>query len=223
MIQSSMVNIASNWLQLLHHRFRLDYWRCPTVHGKFRRRAGYIYPAAIPAASHFIVVDGTVLHLKCRSLDYSHPAAFTPEGFIVGDVPIVHGKLRLHADYSYPASVDLVAGDLRAGVHHQRPLSPIEGRLIEEIKADKLERELEKCLLLDGRDRESIKHILADNGQVFDIDPQGYIRLTDDRSVQNLELLVELLVKSGQTPAMVHVITEDLESYFLRKISTKKE
>lgn len=98
-----------------------------------------------------------------------------------------------------------------------------EGQLIEEIKADKLEHELGKCLLLDGRDRESIKHILAANGHKFEADPQGYIRLTDEHSVQNPELLVELLVKSGKPPTMLNPITEDLEAYFLRKISENKE
>ena len=98
-----------------------------------------------------------------------------------------------------------------------------EGKLIEEIKADKLEQDLEKYLLLDGKDKEAIKNILADNGYKFEIDPQDHIKLADDRSVQNPELLSELLVKSGQPPTMVNVITEDLESYFLRKISVKEE
>ena len=98
-----------------------------------------------------------------------------------------------------------------------------EGRLIEEIKADKLEQALEKSLLLDGKDRTALKHILAEKGYAFETDPHGYIRLTDERSVQNPELLVELLVKSGQPPAMVNVITEDLETYFLRRISGNKE
>jgi len=94
-----------------------------------------------------------------------------------------------------------------------------EGRLIEEVKADELEQKLEKRLMLDGRDRESIKHILTDNGYTFVVDTQGYIRLTDEFSTQNPERLSELLVKSSQPPTMVNVITEDLEDYFLRKIS----
>ena len=98
-----------------------------------------------------------------------------------------------------------------------------EGRLIEEIKADILEHELEKYLMLDGKDRGSIKKILADKGYPFAVDPQGYIRLTDDYSVHNPERMTELLVKSGQAPTMVNVITENLESYFLRKISENKE
>jgi ABC-2 type transport system ATP-binding protein len=98
-----------------------------------------------------------------------------------------------------------------------------EGRLIEEVKADELERELKKSLLLDGKDREAIKHILAANGYTFEINPQGHIQLTDEHSVQNPEILVELLVTSGKAPTTVHVITEDLESYFLRKISGNKE
>ena len=98
-----------------------------------------------------------------------------------------------------------------------------EGKLIEEIKADKLEQDLQKYLLLDGKNKESIRNILADNGYKFENDLQGHIKLTDNRSVQSPELLSELLVKSGQPPTMVNVITEDLESYFLRKISVNKE
>ena len=98
-----------------------------------------------------------------------------------------------------------------------------EGRLIEEIKADELERELKKCLILDGKDKASIRQILAKKGYAFETDQQGCIRLTDENSVQNPERLVELLVKSGQAPTMVNVFTEDLESYFLRKISDDKE
>jgi ABC-2 type transport system ATP-binding protein len=98
-----------------------------------------------------------------------------------------------------------------------------EGQLIEEVKAEELERELEKSLLLDGKDREAIKHILRTNGYMFEVNPQGYIRLTDEHSVQNPELLVELLVTSGKAPTMVNVITEDWEAYFLRKITGNKE
>ena len=94
-----------------------------------------------------------------------------------------------------------------------------EGRLIEEIKSDKLERELEKSLLLDGKDRTALKRIITEKGYKFEITQQGYIRLADEYAVQNPERLSELLVKSGQPPTMVNVITEDLESYFLRKVS----
>jgi len=101
---------------------------------------------------------------------------------------------------------------VRIGIIH-------EGRLIEEIKADDLEQELEKCLMLDGKDRESIKRILSDNGYKFEVDHHGFIKLTDEVSVQNPQRLSELLVKSGQPPTMVNAVSEDLESYFLRKIS----
>ena len=94
-----------------------------------------------------------------------------------------------------------------------------EGQLIEEIQADKLEHDLKKYLMLDGKERESLKRILSDKGYTFEVDPQGFIRLTDENSVQNPEILSELLVKSGQAPTMVNVFTENLESYFLRKIS----
>ena len=88
---------------------------------------------------------------------------------------------------------------VRIGIIH-------EGRLIEEIKADDLEQELEKCLMLDGRDRESIKRILSDNGYKFEVDHHGFIKLTDETSVQNPQRLSELLVKSGQPPTMVNAV-----------------
>ena len=97
-----------------------------------------------------------------------------------------------------------------------------EGKLIEEIKADELEQELEKYLILDGKDRASIKRILFNHGYTFEIDNKGHIRLTDLLSIQNPERLSELLVKSGQPPTMVYAVSEDLESYFFRKISGDK-
>jgi ABC-2 type transport system ATP-binding protein len=103
----------------------------------------------------------------------------------------------------------------RVGIIH-------DGRLIEEIKTDKLEQSLKKCLMLDGKDRESIKRILTEHGYQHETDPQGYIRLTDDHAVNNPEQLSELLVKSNQPPSMVNVITEDLEAYFLRKITENR-
>ena len=99
----------------------------------------------------------------------------------------------------------------RVGIIH-------EGRLIEEITMDKLEQSLKKCLLLDGNDRTSIQRILTENGYTFENDPEGYIRLRDENAVNHPEQLSELLVKFNQPPSMVHVITEDLEAYFLRKI-----
>jgi ABC-2 type transport system ATP-binding protein len=98
-----------------------------------------------------------------------------------------------------------------------------EGRLIEEIQADVLEQSLEKYLLLDGKNREAIQRILTVNGHEFNTDPQGVLGLTDARSVQSPELVVELLVMAGQPPTLVNVVTEDLEAYFLRKISGNKE
>jgi ABC-2 type transport system ATP-binding protein len=103
----------------------------------------------------------------------------------------------------------------RVGIIH-------DGRLIEEIKTDKLEQSLNKCLLLDGKDRESIKRILTEHGYKHETDPQGYIRLTEDNAVNQPEQLSELLVKSNQPPSMVNVITEDLEGYFLRKITENR-
>jgi len=104
----------------------------------------------------------------------------------------------------------------RVGIIH-------EGRLLEEVEADQLERELESFLILDAKDREALRRTLTEGGYEFKIDPQGRARLTDERAVQSPEILSELLVRAGQPPTKVDVITENLESYFLRKISGKAE
>lgn len=98
-----------------------------------------------------------------------------------------------------------------------------EGRLIQEIKMAHLEQSLRKHLVLSGRDQSAIKRILSEHGYPFEESPDGRLILSESRTTEEPEKLNELLVRSGQPPFRLGVVTEDLESYFLRTIQAKRQ
>ena len=97
-----------------------------------------------------------------------------------------------------------------------------EGRLVQDIDADHLERSLRKHLVLDGRDKTAMKRILLEQGYRIQENVDGCLILSDDYVTENPEKLNELLVHSGQTPTQLNIIAEDLEGYFLRTIQSTK-
>lgn len=92
------------------------------------------------------------------------------------------------------------------------------GHLIQEIEMSKLEKSLQKSLVIGGRDNNAIKRLLIEHGYEFEEALDGSLKLTDDHCVEYPERFAELLVNSQQPPTLLRVITEDLEGYFLRKI-----
>jgi ABC-2 type transport system ATP-binding protein len=92
------------------------------------------------------------------------------------------------------------------------------GHLIQEIEMSKLEKSLQKNLVIGGRDNNAIKGLLMEHGYEFEETKDGQLKLADDHCVEYPERLAELLVNSHQPPTQLRVITEDLEGYFLRKI-----
>lgn len=94
------------------------------------------------------------------------------------------------------------------------------GRLVQNMKMNQLERSLEKKLVVDGRDMDTIRHILSEHGYIFKATEDERLELTEERALRNPEQLAELLVRAGQPPTHLSVVTESLESYFLRTIRT---
>jgi len=92
------------------------------------------------------------------------------------------------------------------------------GHLIQEIEMNKLEKSLQKNLVIDGRNQNAIKTVLTEHGYEFEETMDGHLKLKDEHLVESPEQLSELLVKSNQPPTLLQVITEDLEGYFLRTI-----
>lgn len=104
----------------------------------------------------------------------------------------------------------------RIGIIHR-------GKLVQEVKMTHLEQSLRKRLVLGGRDQNAIKRILSDHGYRFNENADGRLVLSEGRATEEPEKLNELLVCSGQPPTQLHVVTEGLESYFLRTIQSTGE
>ncbi len=96
------------------------------------------------------------------------------------------------------------------------------GRLIQEIKMAHLEQSLQKHMVLDGRNKDAMKHILAEHGYRFEENTDGRLLLSESSVTEKPERLAELLVRLGQPPIQLNIVTEDLEGYFLRIIQSKR-
>ena len=81
-----------------------------------------------------------------------------------------------------------------------------------------LEQSLRKHLVLSGRNQNAMKRILSEHGFRFEVNSDGRLILSEDRSTEEPEKLNELLVRSGQPPTQLNIVSEDLENYFLRTI-----
>ncbi len=97
-----------------------------------------------------------------------------------------------------------------------------EGQLVQEIKMKHLEQSLQKHLVLDSRDKKAMKHILTEHGYHFKENIDGKLLLFENSATEKPERLAELLVRSGQSPTQLNIVTEDLEGYFLRIIQNKR-
>ena len=96
-----------------------------------------------------------------------------------------------------------------------------EGRLIQEINMAHLEQSLQKHLVLDGRDKTAMEHILAEHGYMSEKSTDGLL-LLEGPATESPERLAELLVRFGQPPTQLNIVTEDLEGYFLRMIQSTR-
>ncbi len=99
----------------------------------------------------------------------------------------------------------------RIGIIHQ-------GRMIQELSYDELERNRKRRLLLRARDVESARRVLANAGQPAEILHDGTIELNGGSSVEHPDDVNLLLVRAGVPPTQLMVEEEDLERYFLRLV-----
>jgi ABC-2 type transport system ATP-binding protein len=99
----------------------------------------------------------------------------------------------------------------RIGIIHQ-------GRLLQEIDVDDLERNRRRRLLLRARDVETARRVLSAAGQPTEVLPDGTIELRDASSVDRPDEVNRLLVQAGVAPTQLMVEEEELEQYFLRLV-----
>ena len=98
-----------------------------------------------------------------------------------------------------------------------------EGRLLQEIDVDELERNRCRRLLLRARDVEAARRALSAAGQPSEVLPDGTIELRDPSCVDRPDEVNRLLVQAGLPPTHLVVEEEELEQYFLRLVGVGGE
>ena len=93
-----------------------------------------------------------------------------------------------------------------------------EGRLIQELNTDQLERLLDKRLVVNALDKEAVRSKLINNGYSVNLTKDGNLEITDEGAINHPEKIASILVHAGLPPTLLKVEEEDLESYFLRII-----
>jgi ABC-2 type transport system ATP-binding protein len=99
----------------------------------------------------------------------------------------------------------------RIGVIH-------EGRLLQELDAEGLERDRRRRLLVRVRDQEAAVRALAAAGQPAAFLPDGTLELTRAAAVARPDDIAGLLTAAGVPPTHLVVEEEELEHYFLRLV-----
>ena len=97
---------------------------------------------------------------------------------------------------------------MRIGIIHQ-------GRLIEELEAEKLEEIRAQRLEIKARDLEAAQSVLTSAGFAVKVG-ESTITLNEARAIDAPDEVAALLVKAGTPPTRLAVEQEDLENYFLR-------
>ena len=98
-----------------------------------------------------------------------------------------------------------------------------EGRLLQELEVDELERNRRRRLLLRARDLEGARLALAGAGQPTTVLANGTLALSDAASVERPDDVAHLLVHAGVPPTQLLVEEEELERYFLRLVGINGE
>src|SRR5437773_8224747 len=101
----------------------------------------------------------------------------------------------------------------RVGILH-------EGRLLQEIDADELARQVRRRLAVSARDAVAAAAALRAAGLHPEPDGDRGVLLADERAVQRPDEVATLLVRAGCPPTRLAVEGEDLETYFLRLVGT---
>jgi ABC-2 type transport system ATP-binding protein len=95
------------------------------------------------------------------------------------------------------------------------------GRLLEELDAERLEELRSRRLVVKTRDLEAAQSALAHAGFVVEVD-ESTINLNDARAIDAPDEVATILVNAGTPPTRLAVEQENLEDYFLRLTGEKR-
>lgn len=93
-----------------------------------------------------------------------------------------------------------------------------EGKLLQELNVDELERNRKRRLLVRVRDIDTARQALVSAEQPAQVLPDGAIEMTNASSIEQPDEVNRLLVQAGASPTYLAVEEEDLEQYFLRLV-----
>lgn len=93
------------------------------------------------------------------------------------------------------------------------------GRLLQELQIDELERNRQRRLLIEARDRSAARSVLAAAGFAPTLIDNGAIVLSEAAAIDQPEDIATRLVYAGHAPTRLTVEQEDLEHYFLRLVN----
>ena len=99
----------------------------------------------------------------------------------------------------------------RIGIIHQ-------GRLLQELSSDEMERNRRRRLLIRARDAELARATLLAAGQPAQLLADGAIELRNETAIARPDDINRLLVEAGAPPTQLLVEEEELERYFLRLV-----
>ena len=102
----------------------------------------------------------------------------------------------------------------RIGIIHK-------GKLIEELDADRLEELRSQQLVINTRDLNKAKEVLA-GFEVMNLE-DGSLATKDSRAITSPEMIATLLVNAGVPPTHLAIEQENLEEYFLRLTGNNHE
>lgn len=99
----------------------------------------------------------------------------------------------------------------RIGIIHQ-------GRLLQELDVDELERNRQRWLVVRTHDNPAAGAMLTGAGFSVEITPHNTIHIRDQTAIERPEEIATRLVQAGFAPSLLHAQEEDLEQYFLRLV-----
>jgi len=99
----------------------------------------------------------------------------------------------------------------RIGIIHQ-------GRLIQELSAEELNRVRRRRLRVETQRNEAANRLLTTEGYTVHRSEPGALEVTSERAIRHPEQIARLLVNADLPPTLLKVEEENLESYFLRSV-----
>lgn len=98
-----------------------------------------------------------------------------------------------------------------------------EGRLLQELDIDELQRNRRRSLVIRTRDIQAARTMLVNAGFAAEITSNDVIEVKDAKAIERPDDIATRLVKAGHAPTMLDVEQEDLEHYFLRLVGLEGE